>query len=211
MKIYFIRHGETDYNKRGLIQGRIDIPLNEDGLAQAEEAAAYFRDQGIVFDKVYASPLIRAHKTAAIVSGWEMERIQTDLRIQELAFGAAEGMDFYTLPEGIMNLFRKPEDYEVPEGAESIAQLQERCQDFLDDLAKLQEKEPDVQNVLVATHGAMLRGLLSCIEKTPVPEFWKKGFRNCTFVRVRLQDGNYILEEVVNPVRDARELKIPGK
>ena len=50
MVVYFIRHGETDFNKRCLIQGMSDIPLNDKGIHQAELAADWFKQQGIVFD-----------------------------------------------------------------------------------------------------------------------------------------------------------------
>lgn len=196
VNVYFIRHGETDYNRQGLIQGQINIPLNEKGRSQAAEAAQYFRKESIVFDRVYASPLIRAKETASIVSGWTMERIQTDERVQEMAFGAAEGLNFYTLPEGIMNLFRNPPAYEVPEGGESIDDLKARCQNFLDALAETADREPSIQNVMVVTHGAALRGLLSCIENTSREQFWKKGLLNCCIVRVRLEEGIYTLESI---------------
>ena len=69
MIVYFIRHGETDFNKRCLIQGMSDIPLNDKGIQQAGIAAEWFEKQNITFDRVFASPLVRARKTAAIVSG----------------------------------------------------------------------------------------------------------------------------------------------
>lgn len=205
MIVYFMRHGETDYNKQGLIQGRTDIPLNETGISQAETAAEYFQRKGICFDRVYTSPLIRAHKTAAIASGWDMDKIRTDERVQELAFGTAEGMDFHTLPEHIMNLFTKPAAYIPPEGAEPLDELKARCQDFLDELAVVSEKESSVQNVLVATHGAALRGILSCLDRCPIEKFWKKGLFNCCAARARLENGEWLLEGIENPLEQEEQ------
>ncbi|MGN0205255.1 MAG: histidine phosphatase family protein [Coprococcus sp.] len=202
MVVYFIRHGETDFNKQGLIQGRTDIPLNETGLSQAEMTAAYFRKEGAVFDRVYSSPLIRAHKTASIVSGWDMADIRTDERVQELAFGTAEGMDFKNLPENIMNLFTKPEAYVPPEGAEQLSALKDRCQSFLDELAAMSLREPSVHTVLVATHGAALRGILSCLDRCPLEKFWKKGLYNCCVVKAQWKDGGWFLEGIENPLRE---------
>lgn len=59
MIVYFIRHGETDFNKRCLIQGMSDIPLNDKGIQQAGIAAEWFEKQNITFDRVFASPLVR--------------------------------------------------------------------------------------------------------------------------------------------------------
>ena len=62
MIVYFIRHGETDFNKRCLIQGMSDIPLNDKGIQQAGIAAEWFEKQNITFDRVFASPLVRDKK-----------------------------------------------------------------------------------------------------------------------------------------------------
>ena len=94
MIVYFIRHGETDFNKRCLIQGMSDIPLNDKGVQQAGVAANWFKAQNITFDKVFSSPLVRARKTAAIVSGRTFEAVQPDARIREMDFGVDEGKQY---------------------------------------------------------------------------------------------------------------------
>src|SRR5258708_29195327 len=63
---WYLRHGETDWNRQGLSQGNIDIPLNELGLAQAREAAQKLRNRGIT--SIVASPLSRPRVTAEIVA-----------------------------------------------------------------------------------------------------------------------------------------------
>ena len=65
--IYIIRHGQTAKNKENVLQGRSDTPLNETGIRQAQEAAEWFRAQGIRLDVVYSSPLQRAVRTAEII------------------------------------------------------------------------------------------------------------------------------------------------
>lgn len=205
MIVYFIRHGETDYNKQKLIQGRIDIPLNANGIRQARMTAEHFREKGISFDRVYSSPLCRARNTASLVSGWDLDRVQIDQRIQELDFGVMEGKDYRRLPEKVNNLFVKPQAYEPPEGGESLPALQSRCQSFLDELVS-NEWANSNEKLLVATHGAALRGLLSCIDGCSLAEFWKSGFINCTYIKAVWKDGHWQVEEIVRPVEETIEL-----
>ena len=84
-QIYFLRHGQTDNNREGRMQGRVDIPLNETGRAQARCAAR--RLKSISFDAVYSSPLGRAVETAQIVTGLPTQEINIEPRAIELGFG----------------------------------------------------------------------------------------------------------------------------
>ena len=89
MKLYLVRHGETDWNKVKKIQGQVDIPLNQFGKRLAEETAEGLRD--IPFDLCISSPLSRAHETARIILYGKDIPIIKDARIEEMAFGEYEG------------------------------------------------------------------------------------------------------------------------
>ena len=67
MRLYMVRHGETDWNKAKKVQGRAYIPLNAYGRQLAEKTAEGLKD--VPFDRIYTSPLIRAKKTAEIIRG----------------------------------------------------------------------------------------------------------------------------------------------
>ena len=84
-----MRHGKTDWNAQFKLQGSSDIPLNEEGIKMAEQAAIDCKD--INFDVCYCSPLIRAHQTAMIVLKDRNIPIITDKRITEMCFGEFEG------------------------------------------------------------------------------------------------------------------------
>jgi len=86
----FLRHGQTDWNLQGRLQGHTDIPLNETGLSQAHGAAERLADQGI--ELVVASPLIRALKTAAIVAEHIQRPLRVDSDLMERTFGSFEGL-----------------------------------------------------------------------------------------------------------------------
>jgi broad specificity phosphatase PhoE len=87
---YFLRHGQTDWNREGRYQGTSDIALNAVGIAQARAAAAWLAR--VKLDRVIASPLIRALKTAAIVAEQCPAPIHIDIGLVERNFGSFEGL-----------------------------------------------------------------------------------------------------------------------
>lgn len=134
MLLYIVRHGETDWNKAGKVQGRTDIPLNERGRYLAEATAEGMKDVRIDF--CYTSPLIRAKETAQIILGEREIPLVEEKRIEEICFGKCEGMKFrgeITDPgsEAFQRFFTDTENYVPSEGAESISELYERTGCFL--------------------------------------------------------------------------------
>jgi broad specificity phosphatase PhoE len=147
---WYLRHGETDWNRQGLSQGNVDVPLNELGLAQAREAALKLRNRGIA--SIVASPLSRARVTAEIVAealGLEVT-IEPDLR--EVSWGVREG-------EPLADWFHGWIAGEtVPEGAESFSELRRRS------LAGLNRAMAKPPAVLVVAHGGVFRAIRSAMK-----------------------------------------------
>lgn len=198
MKIYMIRHGETDWNTVRRLQGRSDIPLNEEGRRLARVTAKAL--ENVPFTRIYTSPLLRAKETGMIIKGSREIPFIEEERIQEISFGIYEGFfcseEHYTIPDpDFMNFFKKPEKYVAPEGAESIEALCKRTTDFLEELVHTTAYQDDT--ILISTHGAALRGLLSSINMKNVAEFWKGGVhKNCAVTILEVQDGKiHLLEE----------------
>ena len=102
MKLYLIRHGETDWNKEFKIQGSSDIELNEYG----RELAFITREglRHIPFDIAYTSPLKRAKETAEIILGGRNIPLYEDKRVQEACFGSFEGATLKELRAWIHSL-----------------------------------------------------------------------------------------------------------
>ncbi|MDB4778135.1 histidine phosphatase family protein [bacterium] len=160
MKIYLIRHGETDFNRRGVVQGGgVDSDLNELGRKQSEAFFQHYRD--IAFDSIYVSPLKRTHQTMQL---WK-ERLGYALQVEdgltELGWGVLEGKipteeetrDFYQLKQNWQN---GRLDLAV-DGGESPLQCWNRLNRVLDKL-KRQHSE---QTILICSHGRTSRVLLS--------------------------------------------------
>ena len=84
-----LRHGATDWNRQGRFQGRTDNPLNDDGIAQAHEAAEKL--QAIALAHVVSSPLLRAVQTAEVIASMASTTVTLDHGLIELDFGSFEG------------------------------------------------------------------------------------------------------------------------
>lgn len=89
MILYIVRHGETEWNKMGKIQGKTDISLSEDGRKLAQKTADGLKN--IKFDYIFSSPLERAYETACIIKGDRDIEIVKDERLIEVGFGLYEG------------------------------------------------------------------------------------------------------------------------
>ena len=90
MRLYIMRHGETDWNKEKRLQGQSDIELNEFGRNLAYKTKEGLKD--VQVDLVITSPLKRARETALIVKGDREIPVIEDARIEEMCFGEYEGL-----------------------------------------------------------------------------------------------------------------------
>lgn len=197
MKIYMIRHGETDWNKVFRLQGHADISLNEAGRGLARITAEALND--IPFTRIYTSPLQRAKETALIIKGERDIPVIEEERIKEISFGIYEGYhcseNNYDIPDpDFINFFKKPEAYIPPKEAESIEDLCKRTTDFLMEL--VHNKEMTEETILISTHGAAIRGLLSTVHKRSKSQFWEGGVhKNCAVTLLNVTNGNIELVE----------------
>lgn len=176
--LYIMRHGKTDWNATHKLQGRTNIPLNEEGREMARAAAAEYQD--VHFDVCFCSPLCRARETADILLAGRDVPIIEDDRLVEMSFGIYEGIEnCYDKADCPVNvLFKHPEDYVVPvEQGESLEELYVRTGEFLREIAlPLVEEGKDV---LIVGHGAMNSSILCQMKKKPIKDFWTDGIENC--------------------------------
>jgi uncharacterized phosphatase len=147
MKICLVRHGETDWNNIGKLQGREDVPLNMAGIEQMNETAGYLKD--FAWNVIISSPLSRAKKSAEIISG-ELGGIKIieDFDLVERDYGKASGM---TLDERKIHF---PDDIWI--GAEPFDVVQNRTVNAL--LKHAQEYDGD--DIIIVSHGAAINAIL---------------------------------------------------
>jgi broad specificity phosphatase PhoE len=145
---YFMRHGETDWNRSGVIMGQKDIPLNDQGARQAE--AAQRNLQGIKLGGVFSSPLERAKQTAKIVTATinPVQQIAEITDLKECCWGLLEGDKKIDGNEAFMVDWRQGK---VPEGAESFKSFSAR---IIAAVQECLEKSGDLPPLIVA-HGGV--------------------------------------------------------
>ena len=166
-RLYYIRHGETDWNAEGRLQGQRDIPINARGRAQARQCGAILSDL-FACDQVdpaaidfVASPLGRARETMEIARatlGLAATAYRIDARLAEVAFGAWEGFTGVELSARWPEIYAERERDKwrfTPPGGESYATMSVRMREWYDTLAR---------DTVVVAHGGTLRGLVVQLE-----------------------------------------------
>lgn len=170
-KIYFVRHGESQWNVEDKICGQTDIPLTERGHAQAEETGRRIVEKGITAAEILCSPLLRAKDTAAHISQVTGIPLKVEPRLTEQNFGIWEG----TSPR-ISEPFcqAKKQFLSRYETGESMFQLAQRIYNLLDEL-----KETGQDYILVA-HNGISRVVCSYFREMTNEEYASYGVENCS-------------------------------
>ena len=207
--VYFLRHGETSWNRAKILQGSTSYTdLTPRGVRMAERTAAGLKDAGVSFDRVYTSPYLRARRTAEIVVGKSGVRPVVDARLREMCFGRYEGVRSAKgryPDDNLRCFFEDPERY-VPQGAgaESFADVGRRLREFLErELAPL---DGQVDRVLCVAHSLVLKSLLRELFGDDVPAAAKVPIqRNCCVHVLRYAKGAFTLKEAGRVFYEPRE------
>ncbi len=164
-RLYIIRHGETEWNLKRIIQGHADSPLTDSGRAQAMAIAT--RLQGLEFNTLYSSDLGRAVSTAQYISDKCGHPIFTDERLRELNYGVFEGLNeaeaARRFPKEFKFLKNRDPEYIIP-GGESYNQFSARAISCLEELMDKHKGE----QIMVITHGGILSRLFRHALNLPV-------------------------------------------
>lgn len=158
---YVVRHGETEANKNGVLQGHLDVPLSPEGIKQARIVAKALLP--INLDAVYSSDLARARETARAMMEGRSCPLILDKRLREINLGSLTGFTseeaHERFPEYHAQLAKDPYHTRRP-GGESRMDLRERVSRALEDIYEWNKDKGDV-SVGIVSHGGVISAILS--------------------------------------------------
>lgn len=184
MRLILVRHGETDFNSEGRIQGRTAIShLSEKGRKQAVELAERLRRERIDF--IYASARHRAMETATEINRWHNLPLHEKEELDEQDMGVLVGHVRGELPPELREIYLRSKTdpvYRIPDG-ESFNDVTERVRPLLDEIVR--------QNgtVLVVGCGRMLKAMIHILTGRTFAELMTFWFPNCGIMELEIRDG----------------------
>lgn len=176
MRLYVVRHGETDYNKERKIQGHINIPLNENGKNQAIKVRDDLKNKHI--DLIITSPLDRAFTTAFIISDGKIPIVK-DKRLKERYLGTLEGAnvekyDRFKYNDMILNF--------TEENVESVRDVYNRVGSLLRNIDKYNKN-----NILLVTHSGIMNSIYYYFNELPENKnLYRQIANNCEVLEYNL-------------------------
>ena len=155
--LFIIRHGETDWNIIGKIQGHIDIPLNDKGMQQAEQVACFLKKKNVSPDALYSSDLQRAHQTALPISKLFSLNVITTPHLRERHLGTLQGLT----KQQLHDLHGKDweDTFDTIPGGETKSELLKRFTNQINLIAKSHINK----FIVIVTHGHAIRQFIANI------------------------------------------------
>ncbi|WP_433636087.1 histidine phosphatase family protein [Kluyvera georgiana] len=185
MQVILVRHAETEWNVRGIIQGQSDSALTPRGKRQTSALLAALTASDYRVGCVYASPLGRAWQMGQRLAESFCCSPIAESALKEQAFGQFEGMSTAQLPpNAVKALFKLDAEY-CPPGGESLSHASQRMMHFLYNL----EKKRHHQTICIVSHGRVSQGVLSILKSGSVDDFSRYAQPNASYSVFDLING----------------------
>jgi len=185
------RHGETEWNTRGVMQGHLDSPLTPTGIEQAQILGR--RIARIRPDHIYSSDLGRAHETAKIITRYYPKPIHLEPGLREKNIGIFQSHDWRTIKQKFADVYRDfaaaDPDYAIPDG-ESYNQFIRRLVTALEQIAV---RHPGEQ-ILIVSHGGIVSAFFRHILGIPLSAPRRYRLKNTSITRIILENGEWFLD-----------------
>lgn len=191
---YLVRHGETEWNRTGRMQGHTGVPLSAEGRRQAARLGERLRD--VDFAAVYCSDLPRAAETARIIAADRDLAISNESDLREFSYGEWEGLTLEEVetryPGALAERIEAGGNlgWTAPGGESAVDALQ-RVRRFT---TRASESLGVREDILVVAHGGSVRALAVCLLDLADDDFWKFRVDNTALAIVSDHDGTRVLE-----------------
>jgi len=202
-ELYFIRHGQTDHNLKGIVQGKgVNLPLNDLGRRQSKAFFEAYKD--VPFDRIFTSSLLRAQQTIDPFReiGHDFEPRE---ELDEISWGNMEGiatvMENSEAFKYLTDQWKAGNDHAKPEGGESPHELQTRQRRFVDHVLTIPDK-----TILVSMHGRAIRSMMCTLTGTPLKDMEEFPHVNLTLYKVNLLDNGKFEIEQFNDTKHLKDL-----
>lgn len=194
LRLYITRHGETEWNTQGRMQGWKNSNLTERGMSNAKALGRALKD--VEFERVYCSPLDRTRHTAELIfDGRDIEIVYED-NLKEIHLGEFEGLNQDEIkaiyPEFKNHFWEKPHLYAAKSG-EDFYKVRERVVNALEKIIS----ENKTGNILIVTHGVVLKTIHSYFKNLPMERLWDPPFiydTSLTIVEIDNDKHKVVLE-----------------
>jgi len=192
--IILIRHGETVANRENIFRGRMDFPLNEVGIHQAECLAKELLKFKI--DAIYSSPLSRALDTAKPIAAMQNLEIEIEPDLANISLGIWEGMPHKEVSQKFPQEYHlwktEPEKLKIP-GGENLADVQSRSVSAIERIIQKHKG----RTIAAVTHRAVVKPLIAGLIGIPAPYFWKIHMDNASYSIIHHNDlQGYLLYQL---------------
>ena len=190
VKLFLVRHAESEWNPVGRYQGLLDPELSERGRIQAKLLASAFEKEKI--DVIYSSPLKRTYQTATEIASKHNLEVIKEKRIIEIDHGVWSGMLVDEVKEKYPEDFRRwlEEPHKVKfKGGESLEEVYERVREFL----KFVKENHQNQTVVAVSHTVPIRAMLCALLDIDLSKFWAFGCDNASYTLVHMQEERNVI------------------
>ncbi|MGB2689051.1 MAG: histidine phosphatase family protein [Desulfobacterales bacterium] len=196
MRIYLVRHGETEWNRTRRFQGRSNLPLNQEGKKQVRALALALKNEPLT--AIYTSPLIRAFETARLIKVFHPSTpIIEEKGLIEMNLGEFDGMKVQDWAEQYPDIRKSwnknPASVKMP-GGESLKEVQARAKETLERITRIYSTDT---TILISSHNFVNLTILCDLLKIPLNRFRELRQENAAF-NVICKKGNRFYVELVN-------------
>ncbi len=189
--LFFVRHGETEWNRIGRWQGHADIPLTAQGREQAVLLAERFAAEGQTFDHIYASDLGRAFDTAQIIASALGMPVHPLIELREMHLGNWSGLTSTEIKARYADdwdAFERGIDFRRGAHGETIAEIRERVAALIEKLVV----EHPAQQLLIVSHGGTIRTAMQYVQQQ-TGDSTDIFIGNTSVTEIRVENGHYTI------------------